>query len=511
MKPQHYAVYHWDGRAAALFGPVLVIVLAVWAALIVLLLSARRPGRWRIAVWAGLVLLIPWIVVRCWMLQWRDLIPPWAYALWFLATVACWVLAVVLWTPARSKRYEVEIQFAATVLGFVAISGVLFFAQFGWCWWQARSLNDPRPLHAQSGPQSKAPSPRVLWVVLDELSFQEVYEHRYPGLQLPALDALAAQSTVFTEVVPAGFRTEQVLPDLISGRAGSEPHFSATGEIRLRNPATGKWKLVDPQNTVFADALKLGYRTALVGWYNPYCRVYPAVLDECRWVDVKETADGMISDGTFRSNLELFLSSIAGPQMFHRIVRRVIQHQHGDPQQLEQRAALHIEDYNHLYAAADSVLLDRSMSFALLHLPIPHPGGIYDRATGQLTTKPSSYIDNLALTDRYIAHLRSVLEQTGQWNSTVLVIMGDHSWRTARLWRTDAMWTAEDERASHGGQFDPRPVYIVKLANQQKGTRIALPFQAIETRRLLDALLAHEIRTPEDLQAWVAGPVQPVK
>ena len=46
--------------------------------------------------------------------------------------------------------------------------------------------------------------PRVIWILFDELSYQQVYERRLPGLQLPAFDALAAQATVFTHAVPAG-------------------------------------------------------------------------------------------------------------------------------------------------------------------------------------------------------------------------------------------------------------------------------------------------------------------
>ncbi len=50
-------------------------------------------------------------------------------------------------------------------------------------------------------------------------------------------------------------------------------------------------------------------------------------------------------------------------------------------------------------------------------------------------------------------------------------------------------WTDEDEAASHGGEFDPRPAYIVKLPNQQNSARIDQPFSAVSTRALLDALM----------------------
>jgi len=164
---------------------------------------------------------------------------------------------------------------------------------------------------------------------------------------------------------------------------------------------------------------------------------------------------------------------------------------------------MHIEDYQEMSAISDKVLRDPSLQFVLLHLPIPHPEGIYNRATGQLTADPSTYVDNLALADNYLAHFRELLEQTGQWDSSTIVIMGDHGWRTKAIWENFPQWTQEEQNASLGGGFDDRPGYIVKLPGQQKGATIDTPFHAVETRRLLDALLTKKIQSQQDLSAWV--------
>jgi hypothetical protein len=65
-------------------------------------------------------------------------------------------------------------------------------------------------------------------------------------------------------------------------------------------------------------------------------------------------------------------------------------------------------------------------------------------------------------------------------------------------------WTDEDEAASHGGEFDPRPAYIVKLPNQQTPSRIDRPFSAVSTHALLDGLLQDHLQTPADLQRWAS-------
>ena len=81
--------------------------------------------------------------------------------------------------------------------------------------------------------------------------------------------------------------------------------------------------------------------------------------------------------------------------------------------------------------------------------------------------------------------------------------MGDHSWRTKLLWVTDPRWTLEDQSASHGGRFDDRPFYALKLPGQTTSAQIAQPYHATNTKALIDALLRHDLATPEQLAQWV--------
>ena len=95
--------------------------------------------------------------------------------------------------------------------------------------------------------------------------------------------------------------------------------------------------------------------------------------------------------------------------------------------------------------------------------------------------------------------------RTATWDSSVIVIMGDHSWRTSFMWSPMPSWTHEEQVASDGGKFDDRPAYIVKLPHQQQPARIDFPYAAIHTRPLLDALIRNQIRSTGDLSAWAAA------
>jgi arylsulfatase A-like enzyme len=158
----------------------------------------------------------------------------------------------------------------------------------------------------------------------------------------------------------------------------------------------------------------------------------------------------------------------------------------------------HRLDYQELLVAGDKLLEDRSATFVLLHMPIPHGPGIYDRRTASFATSNPSYLDNLALCDGYLAHVRKELEQNGTWDSTTLVLMGDHSWRIT----SGADLAPEERAASDGGQFDDRPAYIVKLAHQTTPARIDTQFAALRTRDLFDNLLTGRISTSQQLASW---------
>lgn len=507
VEPKHVAIYHWAESPSVLFGPALVEFVVTWLLIALLLLLARREGRRRAAVWMGILIFVPWTVLRNVRLLWPNTALTRIHLnSWFLIVPVLWLALVLLWRPANAARYERVIGWASKSLMFVALSGALFLSEFLLFWWQARSLNDPRPLHHEIS--QVQPRPRILWIVMDELSFLQTYAHRYPGLQLPAFDSMAAQSADFTHVAPAGAWTQVVLPSLFEGKLATAMESSPGGQLLLKDARSGKWQRFDQHDTVFQDALDNDYRTSVAGWFNPYCRIAPAVLDDCYWTYDFVLQNGMSLSGSFRSNLrnssavliEMFIGGGAFNQMLSRWLP--IPHMH------DRERALHITEFRELYKRADEVLYDRAADFALLHLPIPHPPGIYDRATGHLSTGESTYIDNLALADKYLAHIQQVLKETGQWDSSTVIVMGDHGWRTKMIWEGSSDWTAEEQRASRGGKFDRRPVYLVKLPNEHSGVRIDAPFQAVRTRSLLDALMAGTIRSDDDLQQWVRNPPQ---
>jgi hypothetical protein len=499
ISSNHLLVYHLSDPWMTAFAPIVFTTVLLWVILFGLLkLVEERSERMLSVVWSGLLLLLPGVLLKniSKIAGWK--LYPHTSVMVLAVCAGLLVLIQLAWRPSFLSVATSARHIAMTILGFVALSGIVMLGQLLWCGWQARNLNSLRPLHRQVAARAAVSHSRIIWIIFDELSFHQAYEHRVAGLQLPAFDQLASQATMFRHVVPVGDRTRVVVPALMTGIPVDRVRSSAAGDLWMHDGSNGRWQPFDASRTIFQRALEDGYSTGIAGWYNPYCRILPSVLDRCFWT--YHDVDTGVGIGEESVPMQL---SAPIREMFQRAKYLVSGGHRSTPDDVR-AAERHIEDYKQLYAVADEMLNDSSLTFLLLHMPVPHPWGFYDRTRETFTTGKSSYIDNLALADRYLTHVHDLLVERGEWNSSTLVVMGDHSWRTQSLWKDTSGWTSEDEAASQGDQFDERPAYMVKLPNQQRPAEVNVPFQAIRTRALFEELLRHNLVTPDDLAGWAA-------
>jgi hypothetical protein len=336
--------------------------------------------------------------------------------------------------------------------------------------------------------------PRIVWLLFDELSYDQVFEHRSPSLLLPNFDRLRSQSVTFTNLEPAGFFTDLVVPSLLLGRTASDVKSSAGGEFSVYLADVRRWRRFDPSQTVFADAKALGWTSGIVGWYLPYCRVMQGWVDICHGWPYEEPFPGnMEPDRDILANIPApFMNWL--PRLFPGILSDRYNYRKNWV------ADLH-RDYLSLMKEAQTLLADSAIRFAYVHLNVPHPPGFYDRKTHQLAAW-GSYLDNVALADESLGRLIGGLESTPEWSETTVVACSDHSWRPT-IWDWNIS-TAEDKDASKG-RFEPRPALLVHFPAQAESLSVTSRFPALAEHDVIEALLRRQIRTPTGLAAWVAA------
>ncbi len=133
----------------------------------------------------------------------------------------------------------------------------------------------------------------------------------------------------------------------------------------------------------------------------------------------------------------------------------------------------HIESVKDISSHALATLAASQADLIYVHLPVPHPPAFWNRRTGSFASG-GSYLDSLDYSDRLLGQILATLQSQPRWAATTLIVQGDHSWRT-QMWRPIPGWSAEDERVSHGGEWDPRPLLLIHAAGQQKPEIVTAP------------------------------------
>jgi hypothetical protein len=436
-------------------------------------------SRTRLYPWVRLLLTIlvpPYLIALT-----RSQIPlPLTNGLIFLITIG-WAAAVLLLLVRFKDAYRRLMRLGEFVGAFFAVFCACSILQLLWILrWKPGPYQHTAAWATTSQPPRE--HPRLVWIVFDELSYDQLYGHRADDLSLPNFDALRSESTVFTDAQPIGDKTVKILPSLLSGHVIDAFDFTSDNRFLVHHKGTHGFTQLTGAETVFADAQKNGWRTAAVGWYNPYCTIYAGTIDDCYWMN-RDRMDGpMAQDASFWSNvwspLKQTADEIARPRRADDDICT-----YG----VQERAKTYVDLEQH----ASQVLKTDQADFVFLHLPVPHSPNIWNRMRGRYTQRcGSSYLDGLALADRELGSIVATLKSSPRWKDTTLIVQGDHSWRTY-LWDDQPAWTAEDAQASRSG-FDPRPAVIVHHAGQTQGGLNATPWSLINVHTVVEQVLHGE-------------------
>jgi len=404
------------------------------------------------------------------------------------------VFLVFIWR-ARILKFAPRVILA--LLPFV----LLTFAQGVW---RLASVA-PVVAHAGSKPASVAPVPRthassrVLWIIFDELDQNLAFAGRPSTVKLPELDRLRSESVYATHAYPPAPLTYMSMPALISGRLVSRVTPISADELMIDFDGQRNSVPWSQQPSVFSVARQSGFTTGLAGWSHPYCEVIGASLTKCDEVKEKSGAQITIGASMFLQAAGLISTVPLVPQASLPLIQRIGFLNRIVTKTERQKYTVR---YQHVLQSALTAATDRDLDLILVHSPMPHPPGIYDRAKQEFTLDSrSSYLDNLALVDRTVGELRRAMESAGTWQNTTVLISADHWWRT-EMWARGPFWTKED--ALHApAQMDHRIPFLLKLAGQNQAVTYDQPFNTVVTHDLLLALLHGEVSTAANATDWL--------
>lgn len=340
---------------------------------------------------------------------------------------------------------------------------------------------------------SSTPQARLVWILFDELSYRVVFEQHPAGEEFPNLESLHNQSFSFTRVDPVGFYTDHVVPSLLAGKEMDEIRSTSAGRLEYRGLPQRNWEAFDEDSSLFGVAERSGWNPGVAGWYNPYCRLFASVLSECSWraaaVLPLETIGASGSKSIAANALilpEQLLARLSGERLIDGSTGR-------------QR---NIDDYRSIMERARGLIQNQQIHFVFLHLPVPHPPGIYDRRRHQL--RPAgNYLDNLTLADDTLGQLMHEIAESADSDQTTVIVSSDHSWRVP-MWETGRDWTQEEEEISHG-KFDPRPVFLVHFPGQTNSVEVRSQVPELEEHDIIAAIFSRQVGNEAQLAALLGA------
>ena len=506
--PGHLALYHHKFPLNHLIGGLLLDLLGFFllGAVLLALVARLRPFPRRVAaaflagacIWRLAGNVFTWVVLQS---QGQDasltgihhlFSPSWIVLNWGRYTYPILVTTVMLLAAFAWVRPATTLPVVRTVrlgLGAFAFCLLWVIPQIVYVGFGVRGVPsfDHSSVQAQSSPSTK----RIVWILFDELSYDLLFEHPPRGEQFANFQRLHSESTSFGNIEPVGFFTDRIIPSLLANRRIDEINSTMDGKLLNLDPSGNQWVAYDPKETLFRQAQSDGWNPGVAGWYNPYCRIFFAELTACSWkadqaLDPFELM-GASEDQSVLSN------SMVLPRAYYAALSSSTSTAKAD-------RAQHILDYRSVTQRAQDLIQEGQIHFLFLHLPVPHPPGIYDRDAHRFR-EGGNYLDNLMLADDTLGVLMRQIEHTPWADSTTVIVSSDHSWRIP-IWRNYPDWTPEEERVSHG-KFDPRPVFLVHFPGQKSSQEISTKTQELEEHDIIESMLRGSIENPQDLGAFL--------
>jgi hypothetical protein len=382
---------------------------------------------------------------------------------------AGWILiaagGLLLYFRRRALPFYYQVLLALSPLTIVALA----YAGYGSLFGESpvtRAISQFSPNDSQD-----ASSMRVIWVVFDELDQRVTLEARPAGLDLPQLDEFAKESIRATAAFPPAGQTLLSIPALLSGREVEDVRVRSDDILDVRFAGSAESVQFPPQDSPLPRLVAAGRNVAVMGWYLPYERLFPA-------------GPHCFSRGPGFPDYQGFRGTTVPEAVSHQFRFVAMPNE----TRLRDRAV-----FDELHATVLQAAKLPAIDLVFAHYSVPHMPGISDPHLtfwgSMTTTRPNQYFGNLRFVDRAIGDIRQALQESHLDRRTAVLITSDHWWRRSML---------------YDGRDDHRVPFLVRMPDGKSGT-VSRGFDVVNTARLVESILDGKIRSSDDVLTWLRG------
>lgn len=331
--------------------------------------------------------------------------------------------------------------------------------------WTVKSSPNFHPrIKVDASDQIRSGSPRVVWLLFDELDQRLIFEKRPKEFQYPEFDRVAKESVSVAEAYSPGPNTIESIPGLLVGKDVQYAQSVFPPDVYLTYEGSRGNSLWSKERTLFSKLGELKVHTALLGWYHAYCTILGKNIDVC-----ERRSHFRYSESVFKNIPDILENALYGKWVI----------------------SLFRDGAEDLAAEAVELASVPSLDFVFIHLPVPHSPWIYDAKIGHTvllrSQSPEGYFDNVAYADRILGQIRNRMEEKKIWDKTTLILSTDHSWRSSDQF---------------DGIRDKRIPFFVKMPDA-KNIPLKGPFHTRKTGDLVLDVFTKKIMTSGDVAKWL--------
>lgn len=382
------------------YAAALLAVCCLWLLFFLLLFAARRG--WPRFLWKAMITAFVLLALNLVRLE-SNISKEWIQGV-LGAPTSLAVLGLLAWLAWKERAHLFEgLRIVLIALAPFSLATLSLLGSGAVEAWTRPTSPDPSPSLDSNVVEHGGSPARTVVLLFDELDERLINPRTRPKqLELPELDRLREESTVFNNATRAGDKTMIAVPALTTGVAVAAAVPLGTRDMELAHEAGKRsWR---NETNIFDAAASGGFGVHIVGWYLPYCRIFSG-LDSCSW------QPHFLSFGGHSEGLsDLFFENIYSMSPVGR--RR-----------------LSAAAYRQILEGA--VRAVRQSGLIWVHMPIPHLPSIYNpttkRTTWWATDKLSGYLDNLRLTDETLGTIRRTMG--ADWDASTVLLISDHNWR----------------------------------------------------------------------------------
>jgi Sulfatase len=340
--------------------------------------------------------------------------------------------------------------------------------------------------------------PRIFWLIFDELDQYLVFENG-AKYQFNNLNLFKNESIYATRALQPGHCTNISLPAFTTGFSISSVTLNGPFNLKLNlsNKKSYDWK---NSSNIFQKAFKLGYNSALIGWYHPYDRIFGKDL---AYLSLESSYTNRVNFNRFNKFFVTLINQIFSfcnynfDKLFQVFLKRSF-----IPRELIQTYEETRNDhwYNSLLESMENIIKNDQLNFCFFHLPIPHYPTCYDKNTDSIKIKAPNYYENVFLVDKTFDWFKRKLQEKQIWDNSIIILTSDHWLRTEKGFIDQFLEQENPEfKKLIKKRKAPYVPFIIKMPHQRKMKQINAEFNSLILHDIVVDIMSEKITDSNDV------------